>query len=170
VTCSARLLLFAALLAASCGGSDLLPPSDGNLALGTWGGNDAGVIVTDSAAHVHVGCTYGDMPGTIPLDANGHFVVEGSYVLRAYPIQVGPSLPAQFSGTVRGRVLTLVIAVNDTIEKRPVALGPISVVYDREPSMGPCPICRAPRRWMSRAVLEEGFWPTAIPSSAFPVR
>jgi hypothetical protein len=137
--------IVALLLGSSCG-SSTLSPSDGFVALGTWGGDNTGMIVTDSAAHVHVGCTFGDMPGRIPLDASGHFTMDGSYVLRAYPIQVGPSLPASFSGRVVGRTLTLAIAVNDTVEKKVVALGPVTVVYGREPQMGPCPICRAPRR------------------------
>jgi hypothetical protein len=135
------------LLVGSCSGSSLLPPSDRILAVGTWGGDNSGVIVTDSAVHVHVGCTFGDMPGTVQLDASGRFTIDGSYVLRAYPIQIGPSLPAQFSGRVAGRTLTLAIAVDDTVEGKVVALGPITVVYGREPEMGPCPICRAPRRW-----------------------
>ena len=134
------------LLCSSCSESSLLPPSDGVLAVGTWGGDNSGVIVTDSAAHVHVGCTFGDMPGNIQLDANGRFTIDGSYVLRAYPIQIGPSLPAQFSGRVSGRTLTLAIAVHDTVEGKVVALGPITVVYGRAPEMGPCPICRVPRR------------------------
>jgi len=141
-----RSVLLSALIA-GCGGSDLLPPSDGFLAVGTWGGENSGVIVTDSASHVHVGCTFGDMPGSIPLDASGRFTVDGSYVLRAYPVQVGPSLPAQFSGRVEGGRLTLAIAVNDTVEKKVVALGPITVIWGHDPRMGPCPICRAPRRW-----------------------
>lgn len=135
------------LIASACADQSLVPPSDGRLALGTWGGDNSGVIVTDSAAHVHVGCTFGDMPGTVPLDATGRFTIDGSYVLRAYPVQVGPSLPAQFNGRVVGRTLVLVIAVNDTVEKKVVALGPITVQYGRTPEMGPCPICRAPQRW-----------------------
>jgi len=133
------------LLVSSCFESSVLPPSESQLARGTWGGDNSGVIVTDSVAHVHVGCTFGDMPGNIQLDENGRFTVDGSYVLRAYPIQVGPPLPAQFSGRVAGHTLTLAIAVNDTVEKKVVALGPITVVYGRQPEMGPCPICRAPR-------------------------
>ena len=139
-------LILGGLLAGSCSGSSLLPPSDGILAVGTWGGDNAGVVVTDSAVHVHVGCTFGDMPGNVQLDANGRFTVDGSYVLRAYPVQIGPSVPAQFSGRVAGGTLTLAIAVNDTVERKVVALGPITVVYGRDPEMGPCPICRAPRR------------------------
>lgn len=85
------------------------------------------------------------MPGRVQLDANGRFTTDGSYVLRAYPVQIGPSLPAQFSGRVAGGTLTLAIAVNDTVERKVVALGPITVIYGREPKMGPCPICRVPR-------------------------
>jgi len=135
------------LLLAACSSGDLLPPTGDQLATGTWGGDNAGVIVSDSGTHVHVGCTFGDMPAVVPLDQNGRFTIDGSYVLRAYPVQVGPPLPAQFSGHVSGRTLTMAIAVNDTVAKQVVALGPITVTYRRTPSMGPCPICRAPPRW-----------------------
>jgi len=104
------------------------------------------VIVADSGAHVHVGCTVGDIPGLIPLDADGRFTQNGTYVLHAFPVQSGPTLPAQFSGRVTGRTLVLAIAVNDTVEGKVVAVGPITVTYGREPRMGPCPICRTPFR------------------------
>jgi hypothetical protein len=140
------------LVIGGCTEGPLLPPSDGRLALGTWGGEDAGVIVTDSVTHVHVDCTYGDMPGDIPLDEFGRFTIDGSYVLRAYPVMAGPALPAQFSGRVSGRTLTLAIAVNDTVEEKIVALGPVTVLYGRTPEMGPCPICSAPRREFRLAI------------------
>ena len=135
-----------AWLLAGCSGGGLLPPSGDQLALGTWGGDNAGAIVTDSVGHLHIGCTFGDMPGRIQLDAEGRFTVDGSYVLRAYPILVGPRLPAQFSGRVVGRTLTVAVAVNDTVEKKIVSLGPVTVVYGQDPRMGPCPICRVPAR------------------------
>lgn len=138
-------ILVAGLLTAACS-DGLQVPSTGRLALGTWGGDNAAVIATDSVTHVHIGCTFGDLPGGIVLDAGGRFTLDGSYVLRAYPVMVGPSLPAQFSGLVSGRTLTLAIAVNDTVQKKLVALGPVTVVYGRLPSMGPCPICLVPRR------------------------
>ena len=133
----------AVALAATCGANTTLPPS-GPLALGTWGGDDAALIATDSLAHVHVGCTNGDIPGRVALDSSGRFSVSGSYRLRAYPIAVGPTLPAQYSGRVHGSTLTLAIAVNDTVEHKLVLLGPVSITLGREPRMGPCPICRAP--------------------------
>jgi hypothetical protein len=135
------ILIIVGLVAASCDDSEFAPLPDDMLALGTWGGDNVAVMVTEERTHVHVGCTFGDMPAEVPLDDEGRFAIDGNYVLRAYPIQLGPSLPAQFSGVVSGRTLTLAIAVNDTVEKKVVALGPVSVVFGREPQMGSCPIC-----------------------------
>jgi hypothetical protein len=143
----AALLVGAVALAVSCNGEgSLVPPGGGNLALGTWGGDNAGLIATDSLTHVHIGCTFGDIVGTVALDASGAFVRDGSYLLRAYPIAVGPTMPARFTGRVIGRTLTLSIAVNDTVEKKTVLLGPVTITYGKDGSMGPCPICRTPRR------------------------
>jgi hypothetical protein len=129
----------------ACDGS-ALRPTTGPLELGTWGGTNAAVIVTDSVTHVHIGCTYGDVPGRIELDDNGRFQVDGSYVLTAYPIPIGPTLPAQFSGQVLGNTLTFAVAVSDTTTGKVRALGPVSVRLGRPPEMGPCPICRVPRK------------------------
>jgi len=62
-------LLLAALTTTCFDGS--IGPSNGYLALGTWGGDNVGVIVTDEVTHVHVGCTFGDVPGrwTRPADS-----------------------------------------------------------------------------------------------------
>ena len=139
-----RLLAGLLLLAGACSVDALL--SDGRVALGTWGGDNAGFIATDSVTHVHIGCTFGDGPGDVALDADGRFMMEGSYVLRAFPVLVGPRLPAQFSGRVSGKTLTFEVAVNDTVEKKLVTLGPVTVVYGRTPNMGPCPICLVPKR------------------------
>ena len=132
-------------MAATCTSRDaILPPAGDRLAVGTWGGNNAGVIVNHTLAHVHIGCTFGDFTAPISLDQNGRFSVSGSYMLRAYPIAVGPEVPAQLAGVVQGGTLIISVAVNDTVEKKLVALGPATVTFGREPSMGPCPICRKP--------------------------
>ena len=91
--------LFAACFAgvAGCSSSGIGPPGfDGTLALGTWGGDNSGMIVSDTAMHLHVGCTFGDVSGRIAVAANGSFDVAGSYMLRAYPVAVGPTVPARF--------------------------------------------------------------------------
>ena len=134
------------LLCAGCAAEESQPSANGRLTLGTWGGDDAAVIATDSVTHVHIGCRFGDLPANIVLDADGRFTRDGSFVLRAFPVLVGPQLPAQFSGRVVGKTLTLSVAVNDTVAKTVVSLGPVTVVLDRTPTMGPCPICAVPQR------------------------
>ena len=113
------------------------------LAAGTWGGDNAGVIIDEITAHVHVGCTYGDFPAPIALDDEGRFSIAGDYLLRAFPVAVGPTMPAQFAGVLHGQELTLTVAVNDTVNRKLVVLGPVSVTFKREPRLGPCPICSA---------------------------
>lgn len=130
---------------AACNGRSVTAgPSTNVLARGTWGGENAGAIVEDTLVHVHIGCTLGNFPPPAVLDAEGRFSMEGSYTLRAYPVAVGPPLPAVFTGVVNGSQLTLSVAVNDTVEKKPVTLGPVTVVLGREPRMQVCPICRKP--------------------------
>ena len=127
----------------ACSVSGSTDPAAGNfLAVGTWGADGSGFIVRDSTVHIHIACTKGDFPVPKVLDAQGRFVVSGTYVLRAYPVQ-REDLPAQLSGVVRGSRLTFSIAVDDTVNRKPVALGPITVVFGQEPTMMPCPICRA---------------------------
>lgn len=142
-----RIIALAAVpLAVACAERSVEPSAGSTLTLGTWGGENAAFIATDSVTHVHVGCTFGDLPAKIVLDKDGRFTTNGSYVLRAYPIYIGPRLPAQFSGQVVGKTLTFAVAVNDTVNKTVVALGPATVVLGREPNMGPCPVCAVPKK------------------------
>ena len=138
-----RLIGGVAAVALLGGCSDPVRPSAGALAEGTWGGNNAGVIVTTSVTHVHIGCTLGDIPIRVVADGDGRFDVEGDYVLRAYPVQLGPRLPARFVGRVLGQTLVLNVTVDDTTTGRIEKLGPVSVRLGEAPQLGPCPICTA---------------------------
>jgi hypothetical protein len=116
----------------------------GGVVVGTWGGENAGLIADDTSAHVHIACTYGNVHQGIEPDGQGHFDVPGEYVLRAYPVAVGPSLPAAFQGTISGRVMTLSVTVTDTTADTTAHLGPVRLYLGREPRMQMCPICRRP--------------------------
>ena len=131
-----------ALVAACAAG--LLPPA-GPIS-GTWGGDNAGLIATDSSAHVHVGCTLGDTKGPILPDSSGHFDVSGTYNVDAYPVSRGITHPARFSGAVIGRTIVLTVALTDTTRQ----LGPVVLTYAADPKMGPCPICRTPGQVAAR--------------------
>src|SRR5258706_16332210 len=88
-------------------------PTPGQVA-GTWGGDNAGLIASDSTAHVHIGCTLGDTKEAIRLDANGRFDQAGTYDVDAFPVARGITHPARFSGTVIGRTMVLTVTLTDT--------------------------------------------------------
>ena len=136
--------LMCAILVIACASGPTLPPFDGSLPLGNWGSDSAALIVGDTAMHIHIGCTFGDVSGRIPLAADGSFDVAGSYMLRAYPIAIGPAVPARFVGRVWGADVTVTVTVNDTVEHKTVVLGPVSATYGKEARLWPCPICRRP--------------------------
>jgi hypothetical protein len=92
--------------------------------------------------HLHVGCTFGDASGRIVLNSYGEFDVAGSYMLRAGPIAVGPTVPARFTGRLDGNTVTVTATVNDTVQKTTVVMGPVTVVFGADAKLGPCPICR----------------------------
>ena len=135
-----RILVTVALVAlVACQSAPAAPITE---ITGTWGGENAGLIVTDDVTHVHIGCTLGDVRGTIRPDANGSFEANGTYNVDAYPIDRGIIHPARFTGQITGRSMTLTVSLTDTGR----LLGPVTLAYGKEPKMGPCPICRTPPR------------------------
>lgn len=133
-------LLLAVFAMSGCPSDDPVSP-DGSLVVGTWGGENVALLVEDDIAHVHIGCTNGDFQVPLRVDQDNRVNVSGSYLLRAYPVAIGPTLPAQLAGALRGRQFTFTVAVNDTVEKKLVVLGPVTVWLGSEPRLGPCPIC-----------------------------
>ena len=105
---------------------------------GTWGGENAGLIADDTSAHVHIGCTYGNVHQAIVPDNAGYFDVPGEHNITAHPVDLGIMHPARFSGRAIHGHIRLTITLTDTA----VTLGPVDVLYGKEPRMGPCPICR----------------------------
>jgi hypothetical protein len=131
-----------AILAASIACAGAISTPAGNLAIqGTWGGDNAGLIVNLNDVHVHIGCTLGDAVGPVTTDPNGHFEASGTYNVDAYPVNRGIEHPAKFSGDVVGNTMTLTVSLTDTA----AVLGPVKLTYGKEPQMGPCPICRVPK-------------------------
>jgi len=133
-----RLLVPALALVAACGASRLEP---GTVAVGTWGGDEAGLLVRADGAHAHIGCTYGDVTGPIPFDADGRFDVAAQWNVSAFPIDQGVFHDARMSGRLHGDRLTFSAHLADTGE----VLGPSVVTFGREPTMANCPVCRVPK-------------------------
>jgi len=156
----ARIALSMAAIAivGSCYGAPAAPITE---IVGTWGGDDAGLIATDSTVHVHIGCTLGDATGPVRLDADGRFDAPATYNVDAHPVDRGIIHPARFSGRVIGQSMTLTVILTDTARQ----LGPVTLTYGKEPKMGPCPICRSPEvRKVSRAFLRGSLSSQLLPS------
>ncbi|HXM38421.1 MAG TPA: hypothetical protein VN908_07150 [Gemmatimonadales bacterium] len=113
---------------------------------GTWGGDNAGLMADDTSAHVHIGCTYGNVHQQIAPDAQGRFDVPGEQNITAHPVDRGVLHPARFSGRIAGGQMSLTVTLTDTA----VVLGPVQLAYGKEPRMGPCPICRRPGDGMQK--------------------
>ena len=111
------------------------PP--GATVLGMWGGNNAGLMADDTSAHIHIGCTYGQVHDPIVLDMSSRFDVTGEQNITAHPVDLGILHPARFTGSIDGRTMTLTVTLTDTA----VTLGPVELTFEKEPIMGPCPIC-----------------------------
>ena len=116
--------------------------------VGTWGGDNAGMIVTGADVHVHIGCTLGDATGPIRPDADGRFELPGTYNVDAHPVDRGIIHPASFSGRIVGATMTLTVTLTDTAR----VLGPVTLTYGKDPVMGPCPICRVPPSLRARTL------------------
>lgn len=108
------------------------------LPLGTWGGDEAGLVVSETDAHVHIACTLGDIAGPIPVDSRGAFDVAGTYNVDAFPIDRGIRHPSRFTGKTDGRTSTLTVRLTDTGQ----TFGPVTLTFGVTPRMRNCPICR----------------------------
>ncbi len=122
----------------SCSTVTSTPPTE---VAGTWGGDNAGLIVSSNDVHVHIGCTLGDAIGPIHPDSEGRFQATGTYNVDAYPVDRGITHPANFTGRIVGETMTLTVSLTDIAR----VLGPVTLIYGKEPKMGPCPICRVPK-------------------------
>ena len=136
MTRGSRAAAVLALWVAACGTSGG-PPLD-RVPAGTWGGDEAGLIVGMGTAHAHVGCTAGDFPSELPLDGEGRFDVTGTYDVDAFPVSRGILHPARLAGRTDGRTLTFTVRLTDTGQ----TLTSGELVLGREPRMRNCPICR----------------------------
>jgi hypothetical protein len=122
----------------ACSAATSTPITD---VVGTWGGDNAGLIVSNTDVHVHIGCTLGDAVGPIRTDADGRFEATGTYNVDAYPVDRGITHPASFTGHIVGQTMTLTVTLTDIAR----VLGPVTLIYGKDPKMGPCPICRVPK-------------------------
>jgi hypothetical protein len=120
------LAIAATLMAAACREHLRLEDTSGAggpLTPSMWGGDQAGLVVSDTGATLTFACAVGTIAGSIELDAAGHFSVSGIYALTPGPAYLPH--PATYEGTVRGDRMTMSVIVPE-ISSDP--LGPFALV------------------------------------------
>ena len=127
-------------LFANCHGADVITVPGKQLTLGTWGGARSEVMATASSTSVTFQCTFGNFPGSIALDTDGRFSVQGTYNPYAGPVAIGTPFLAQLSGQVSGNTLTFAVATYDTVNNRLIEIGPATVVLGRTADFQACPV------------------------------
>src|SRR5438552_15418332 len=131
LTKAALTLAAAAAVLGPCDPTGVKPPKDLS---GMWGGENAALIADDTSAHVHIGCTYGNVHQQIIPDAEGRFDVPGEHNITAHPVDRGILHPAPFLGRVSGGRMVLTVTLTDTT----LTLGPAQLPYCTAPWRGPC--------------------------------
>jgi hypothetical protein len=133
-------VLIAVAAFVACGRSDVLFAPGSHLPFGEWGGDHVDVVASQTETNVLLGCMSGVFSGNIPLDANGRFIANGTWNLSIGPVRLDGNMPAQLSGQVSGRTVTIAVAVYDTVTKQVTSLGPQSAEFGK-PSVGQvCPL------------------------------
>ena len=104
---------------------------------GNWGGDRAGMQVTDGAASLDFDCARGSIDGTITPDEQGRFDVPGWYAEEGPgPVRPGQvrGKPARYRGKVEGNTMTLSVELSGT----DVSIGTFTLVRDRLPRIRKC--------------------------------
>ncbi len=127
-----RSSMLAAFLAALCLGvacSEVEPTPD--TVDGQWGSDEILIEVHNGRTHIYLTCADGDIEGTIQLDRNGEFMTPGTLAIGPVVREV---LSAEYSGQVRGDILTIEITVVDS----GTSLGPFTAIRGQASQIVQC--------------------------------
>jgi hypothetical protein len=109
------------------------------LATGTWGGDQAELVVTTSGASTRLFCAHGAIEQPILLDSSGRFEAGGYSVFEGGPTPIDDTpfrRPAIYSGSSDGKTMTLTVTLPTQNQK----LGPFTLVFGQGTTLRPCPI------------------------------
>ena len=93
--------------------------------VGEWGGPHARLDVQVEGARLELDCAHGTIDGAIALDRDGRFRAKGRLQREAGPEMAqdqAEGRPVDYSGVLKGSVLTLTILTEDRLELGPFKL------------------------------------------------
>ncbi len=134
----ASLLSIALLLAACSDSSSVTGLKDGKLRLGTWGGDHAGLTVTNDGGTLEYDCAAGTIEQPFLVDAAGRFDLVGTHVRgHGGPIRLDEQPdrhPARYTGTTDGRTMTLTVTMTDLDQR----VGTFTLTFGASPRIVRC--------------------------------
>jgi hypothetical protein len=128
--------LFAAGVAiATCGGAVVAP--DSSLQAGTWGGPHVAMTVTAQRTDIEFDCGLASVDGAIPLDRDGGFAVNGTFIQeRPGPTTPNgpPRRPMRLTGDVNGDTMDARVTLTDQNED----LGSFTLTFGADARLVKC--------------------------------
>jgi hypothetical protein len=116
------------------------PPGDQAqiVEIGSWGGEQVGLDVTQSGATVEFSCAHGSIEGSLVLDEEGSFTSDGLYFQEhGGPVNekdVTEPVKARYEGKVTGGSMSLTVVNLDTQEK----IGTYSLTFGAAAKITKC--------------------------------
>ena len=88
---------------------------------GLWGGQHISINVRSKSATIEYDCASGVINGPLVVDADGRFDLRGTHrPERGGPVRAddnSPGHPATYTGTIKGKTMTLTLKVGDSDEE-----------------------------------------------------
>jgi len=103
---------------------------------GDWGGAHAKLQVHDAGAIFELDCAHGTIDGALRLEKSGRFEAKGRYQFEGGALMTAEPTegrPARFSGSLKGKTLTLSIVTEDGR-----TLGPFQLERGRSAELVKC--------------------------------
>lgn len=127
------------LVLATLAGCSATPQSSADAGLiGNWGGDHIALTISDVGAAIESDCAHGRIEVPFAIDAAGAFALSGVWAAEhGGPVrqdEVEAAQPARYSGSVKGRVMTLSIDIASPAAR----LGPFTLQKDRAPNLLKC--------------------------------
>ena len=118
-----------------------LPPRMRAIADGSWGGPHVNLTVRREGFSVDFDCAAGSAKGPTTVDRKGRFKLYGTYVSQpGSPSVLRQTHPAEYSGSVRGKLMTLDVKLTDTKQ----SVGTYKLVLGQRQRLNKCPAGRPP--------------------------
>lgn len=85
------------------------------VAVGTWGGPEASLVLTRAGGNLSYSCGAGTIDSAWTISDDGQFLASGEHFFGGGPVppQGREPHPARYSGTIKGNALTLTVTLSD---------------------------------------------------------